>query len=170
MMFVFRLFLACALCLGAMGAPVKAQESQNQTDWKQGAWGALAPYIGTYKYSEVLNDPAVSEALSKALGDEKDHLLNNLKVHNPIGFEDDCLIMSGNGEKTGSSEKAYLNVCLYAGKINAVIFSKGTVSVYSTTKKYEYLPLSLREWVYRAKNQDAFQERPDYVQMMSLAQ
>lgn len=159
--------LTLAVAIAATGAALAQADQEGHTDWKQGAWGHLAPYIGTYEYDAVLSDPAVDEKLTATLGAQKEHLIKNLSVHAPIGFEDDCLIMSGNAEKAGQSQKAYLNICLFAGKINAVIFDKGTISVYTARKHYEYLPQSLREWIYQAKNPDAFTARPDYVQMMS---
>ena len=171
----YAVLVCMAALLGGLTSmpfgPAAAQdEATEKTDWKQGAWGHLSRYIGTYDYDAVLGDPAVDEKLSAMLGPEKDRLLTNLTVHTPIGFENDCLVLSGNAEKVGNMQKAYMNVCLYAGKINAVIYSKGTVSVYTALKKYEYLPMSLRQWIEHAKNPDSYLSRPDYVQIISQPQ
>jgi hypothetical protein len=161
--------LLIALLMTCLSGPALSQDKdQDATDWKQGAWGKLAPYIGTYKYDDVLNDPDVSKKLDAALGTEKKHLIDNLAVREPIGFDNDCLVLSGNAEKQATFEKAYLNVCLFAGTINVALFSDGKITVYSAMKDYQYLPETLQQWVYLAKNPDAFSVKPDNVQLMTL--
>lgn len=162
-----RFFTLFFTALSATALPALAQD-QDTIDWKQGKWGRLASHIGTYQYGEVLNDAEVSKKLEDALGTEKKHLIDNLAVHDPIGFENDCLVLSGNGEKKGSFERAYLNVCLYAGTINAAILSDDKIVVYTSMKDYQYLPDSLREWVYQVKNPEAFSAKPDNVQLMTI--
>ncbi len=154
-----------ALSLAASAA--YAQGSGNDTDWKKGKWEHLAPKIGTYDYETVLNDPEVSAKLDAMLGADKERLINNLFVHDAIGFEKDCLVLQGNANAAGNTRRAYLNVCLYAGDVHAALWGDNAIMLYTTEKKYEYLPPSLRAWAYLVKNQDAFDKAPAYVQTIT---
>ncbi len=148
----------------------QAAAQQSTTDWKQGAWGHLSPTIGTYDYDLVLKDPAVDAKLTEMLGEkEKAHLLANLEVRNSIGFDRDCLVLSGNADKDGGFEQAYLNVCLYAGTINVAMLSDSKVTIYSATDTYAYLPPSLRQWVY-GNDADIMGKQPPYVVLKPSAQ
>lgn len=161
-------FLALGLATGlTQTALAQSAPQQSTMDWKQGEWGHLSPVIGTYDYDLILKDPAVNAKLDELMGEKKQKLLDNLFVREPIGFDRDCLVMTGNGDKEGSFEQAYLNVCLYAKTINAAVSTGDEITIYSETDTYAYLPASLRQWVYGVKNEDAFTKAPDKVKIIS---
>lgn len=169
----YRVLLLSALLIGlcaATASPLHAQGG-NDTDWKQGKWGHLSQYIGTYQLEAVLTDPEVSAMIDKILDeDQKKIFMANMDVTAPIGFESDCLVITGNAQKEGNAERAYLNVCLYAGKINIGIYTDSAVTIYSSEKTYAYLPLSLRVWAYMTTSPNGFEIKPTYVQMVNIAE
>lgn len=132
-----------------------ASETQEQSiDWKKGNWGHLASYIGTYDYQAVLDDPAVKAELEALTGEATEKLMQNLDVQAPIGFEDDCLILSGNAEHDAGQNRGFINICLYKGKIHVGLFSAPTITVYTREEKYAYLPQSLKFWAAGIRNPD----------------
>lgn len=165
----FSVLLLSALSIGVMATfPAYAQEG-NDTDWKKGKWGHLAPLIGTYQLQTVLDDPQVSAALDKVIDEkQKKIFMKNMDVTSPIGFDGDCLVITGNAEEGGNSETAFLNVCLYAGKVHVGIQSDSSVMVYASEDTYNELPLSLRQWAYGTKDFKTFWSQPSYVQMTTI--
>jgi len=165
------------LCLAALvPSPLRAEEgaavsdtppaADQGIDWKKGKWGHLAPFIGTDKYDAVLNDPAVAAEVDALLSpDDKKHLMDNLSVAGPIGFEGDCLTLSGNAPHQGGSELGFVNLCLYNGAVHVGILSGGAYKVYTRSEKYDYLPPSLRNWVIVTKAGFSM-EKPDGVTMI----
>ncbi len=134
--------------------PAFAQEKAEDIDWKKGAWGDLSQYIGTYNYDAVLKDARVVDALDTLMGKEKrGNLDSSLAVQAPIGFADDCLLLSGNS--SGGGNEAFIAVCLYKGVVHAALETGSTVTLYTQAEKYEYLPGPLQMWVYLQKNPDA---------------
>lgn len=165
----FPVLLLSALSVATlMAAPARAQEG-NDTDWKKGKWGHLAPLIGTYQVQTILDDPEVNAAIDKAIdAKQKKIFLKNMDVTSSIGFEGDCLVITGNAEDVGISETAFLNVCLYAGRVNIGIQTNSSVTVYASEGTYNELPLSLRQWAYGTKDYKTFWTQPAYVQTMTI--
>lgn len=139
-------------------AAVPAQAQEEDIDWKHGAWGDLSTHIGTYHYEAVLDDARVAAALKKQLDEETlTTLKTNLETQTPIGFEDDCLLLSGNAPSQANEEAAFVAVCLYDGKVHTALKEKGEITLYTNAQKYSYLPQNLQLWVYTQKNPEAYQ-------------
>ena len=166
---MFR-FIAIALLLLSVAKNVYAAP---ETDWKQGKWGNLSQYIGTYKYQEIYNDPAVAAKLAKLPVSELEHLKKNLNVMSPIGFSADCLVLEGNAPHQGGEEMARMNVCLHKGEIHIALFSKDEIKIYSETKDYEYLPRDLLLWTEHVANTKGTwpsREKPSLVKLITLSE
>ncbi len=136
-------------------------------DWKLGGkWGDLAQYIGRYEYDQVLNDKRVSAQLDTMLGKEEiEKLKARLDVRGSIGFDEDCLILSGNAPHQGGQEAAFVNVCIYKGEVHVAILSGGIIKVYSPeAPHYEYLPRAMKTWIYTVKDLKSFLQ-PSFVEM-----
>ncbi len=140
-----------AVVLLLLAGPVLAAEqdaakrSPHDTDWKKGKLGDLAKYVGTYRYEPILDDPRVAAALSELLGDEVSHLIDNLQVRGPVNMYGPGLVLVGQKPHEGDRERATVVVDMYNGRVHALIFSEGTVTVYSMEKSYAFLPHAIRE-------------------------
>lgn len=157
---ILSIFLLATLSL----QPALAQEKANEIDWKVGAWGDLSQYIGTYQYDAVLKDKRVAAALEALLGKETRNGLDaRLFVQAPIGFTDDCLLLSGSAQ--GGDNETFIAVCLYKGVVHAALETGNMIMLYTKAEKYEYLPGPLQMWVYLQKNPDAA-TLPDGVDFM----
>lgn len=154
------LFFSCLLLVGT------SAWSYPDTDWKAGEWGDLANHIGRYDYETVLNDKRIHAQLAVLLNDkELKHLLKNLEVRGGMGFDDDCLALSGNAEHKGGEEEAFVNVCLHKGDVRVAILSGQTIMVYAQEKlRYKDLTRMMRSWIYTAKNRQVL-EQPSFVEM-----
>lgn len=151
-----RLTLSLLLVFSAMAAPARAQENSTDIDWKRGVWGDLSPHIGTYHGEEVLKDPRVKGTLKNHLtNDQYQTLLANITVQSPIGFDDDCLLISGNAPSAADKESAFVAVCVYDGTVHAALKESGQITVYTGAQKYSYLPQSLQLWVHHQINPEA---------------
>ncbi len=131
--------------------PVFAQGDE-PIDWKKGPWGDLVSTIGTYDYNTVLTYPAVKAKLDEILKGTSIDLKKEFEVSTPIGFENDCLILSGNQAKKGDTNAAYMNVCVSNESIHLAIFDSGKISIHSAAEKFQYLPTGLRIWSYLRSN------------------
>ena len=129
-------------------------------DRKQGEWGHLAEYIGTYNYEAVLGDDEVSEKLTSMLGNDLERLQRNLTVHGVIGFNGSCLTLTGNAPRRGFDENAYLNVCLSRGSVDVVLTGDGVIQIYSEKSQFRHLDWILRSWVFSFQSDDHFASIP----------
>lgn len=156
------LFSAAALLISAP-ATVQA-EAVNNIDWKSGGvWSDLSAYIGTYHYDSVLNDTRIAQALMEQLGEDAlQALKDNIGTRAPIGFEDDCLLLSGNAPSAGDTHAAFVAVCLYKGVVHTALRQGNELTLYTAAGQYDFLPYALKMWVYGQKNQDVF-KLPDGV-------
>ncbi len=134
--------------------------SGQDIDQKQGKWGHLSEYIGTYNYEAVLSDEEVSAKLSSILGGELERFQKNLSVHGPIGFSGRCLILTGNAPHRGFDENAYLNICLSRGSVDIVLTGDGAIQVYSEKSRFQHLDWMLRSWITRYQSEDHFTSIP----------
>ena len=129
-------------------------------DRKQGEWGHLAKYIGTYNYDAVLSDDEVSEKLTSILGDDLERLKRNLSVHGPIGFNGSCLILTGNAPHSGFVENAYLNICLSRETVDIVLTDEDAIQIYSEKSLFGHLDWMLRSWIFRFQSEKHFTSMP----------
>ncbi len=145
-----KVFKVAAIILCLVAGPAVAGHddaekiSDPPTDWKTGKLGHLSPYIGTYQYEPIIEDPHVAKALSDLLGSELSHLLQNLKAPRTIDMEGSGLILDGNKLHEAHRERATVVVEVYNGKVHAVIFSEGRTTIYSKEKYYFSLPQAIR--------------------------
>lgn len=147
-------------------APAMAQDdSANDIDWKKGAWGDLSPYIGTYDYDAVLNDERVAAALEKQLGaDMVATLTDTMQTRAPIGFQDDCLLLSGNAPASADTNAAFIAVCVYQGVVHTALQKSGDITLFTAATKYDYLPYGMKLWIYGQTNRDVL-KLPDGVSL-----
>ncbi len=134
----------------------ESTESVNTIDWKTGVWGDLSQHIGTYDYATVLSDKRIAGALEAQLTPaQREALYTNLTVKAPIGFEDDCLLLSGNARSAGGQEGAFIAICLYKGAVHTALEQNAGITLFTTAEKYDYLPQALKLWIYSQKHQEA---------------
>lgn len=132
------------MLLALFALPLGAQAQENDVDWKVGAWSDLTPYIGTYNFDAVLDDERVAAALTAQLGAETfDTVKDSLQTRNPIGFERDCLLLSGQG-----AHAALVAVCIYEGTVHTALKTGKSITLYTALEKYEYLPYGVKIWLY----------------------
>ncbi len=145
-----------------MSTPAIADEEIN---WTQGTWGHLSQYIGTYNYGAVLGDQAVAQALSERLGSNLPRLSGQLQTVAPIGFTDDCLVLTGSADHKRFLNAAYVNVCIYRGSVDVVLTDGPEVQVFSANTQYRHLSSALRSWIGHYKATDHLNTLPDGVSL-----
>lgn len=139
--------LILTITLLAFAAPVMAQDEP--IDWKKGGkWSALTEYIGTYDFDKVLADKDVKKELDKVLEGRDVDLKSQFAVHGPIGFENDCLLLRGNEQSKGDTNRAYMEVCTAQGNINLALYDNGKITVFTKLDDYQYLSEGMKQWVY----------------------
>lgn len=139
--------------------------ADDEINWTQGAWGHLSQYIGTYNYAAVLGDPAVAQALSARLGNDLPRLSSQLQTAAPIGFVDDCLVLSGNADHKAFQNSAYVHVCIYNGHVDVVLTDGPKIKVYSEYSIYMHLSRALRAWIGQYQASDHFVTLPNGVSL-----
>lgn len=109
----------------------------------------LKKYVGEYSSEKVLMDKKVNPILKKMMGKEYKHLINNLSVTGPVDLIAGSIVISGNAPHSGGYDMGILDINLYTGKIHAAIYLAGIITIFSSedTKKYEYLPISIKDWI-----------------------
>lgn len=136
-----RLFSTAVLAGTIAAAVAQAQD----VDWKKGKLANLAPTIGTYRYAEVLGDPAVKQSIEELLPNAaRATLEKNLETSAPIDFVDGYLVLSGNAPHGGGEESALLWIKIYDGKIHVALQQDRKWTLYANEAKFEYLPRQLR--------------------------
>jgi hypothetical protein len=139
-----RLAAAGVLCLlvAALAAFVLAQEAGPSHGHQ-----LLRKYAGSDDTDALLREPPVQESLRQLLGEEIQHLLENLDVRGSADLISGVLSLSGNAPHQGTVEEAVVCVSTYNPDVSAAIFSDGNVTVYSRTTQYENLPLCIKDWI-----------------------
>ncbi|PZQ43431.1 MAG: hypothetical protein DI551_12205 [Micavibrio aeruginosavorus] len=117
-------------------------------DFKKGKLGHLAPLIGTYKYDDIWSDKTVKANFESLVKGHDIDLKKEFAVRGPIDFTDGCLILTGNQEHSGDTNRAFMEICLGEGNIDLGIYDSGKITVYSTATQYQFLPSGIRNWVY----------------------
>jgi len=120
----------------------------------------LKEYIGTYEDAKIYTDKFVSKKLNKLLGNELEHLKRNLSVRGPIDFIDGELVITGNAPHLGTIEDAILSINIYNGKISAAIHSNETITVYTEENNYQYIPISIKDYLAVWKTNMKFRFEP----------
>lgn len=164
--------LALTLALLAFTAPAMAEVAEAPIDWKKGGqWSALTEYIGTYETEKVFTDKKVKEELDKMLNGQKVDLNAQFAVHGPIGFDNDCLIIRGNQEGKGDTNRAYAEVCVAQGTINLALYDSGKITVFTKFTDYQYLSEGMKRWIYlQSIPVTDLEKKPDDLQIFTQAE
>ena len=120
------------------------------------AQGSVAPtrpllkkYIGNPDTDALLREPAVRAPLEAMLGKQLPVLIRNLNVKGDVELIGGALALSGNAPHKGGEEEAI--VCIAdAGPVpyvEAAIFSKGKVTIFTKSPQYEGLSICVKDWV-----------------------
>jgi hypothetical protein len=109
----------------------------------------IAKWAGSYNTEGFLNEPAVRGELQKLLGAELDHLFRNLNVRGAVDLDDETLSISGNAPHQGTEEEAIVCTTVLSIKtiVEAGIFSKGAITVYSREKQYVNASICIKDWI-----------------------
>ena len=78
-----------------------------------------------------------------------DHLLRNLNVRGAVDLSGETLSVNGNAPHQGTEEEAIVCVTVLPLKtiVEAAIFSKGAVTVFTRAEKYEYSSICIKDWI-----------------------
>jgi hypothetical protein len=119
--------------------------------------GMIAKWAGSYNTEGFLNEPAVRAELQKLLGPELDHLMHNLNVRGAVDLSSETLSVNGNAPHQGTEEEAIVCVTVLPLKtiVEAGIFSKGAITVYSREKQYEDASICIKDWITLANSRHA---------------
>jgi hypothetical protein len=145
MMTDFRLLGRIAV-IGVVAVFVSAAAAESDEASRRAMIGKWA---GSYNSEGFLKEPAVRGELQKLLGAELDHLFRNLNVRGAVDLDDETLSISGNAPHQGTEEEAIVCATVLPLKtiVEAAIFSKGAVTVYTRAEKYEYASICIKDWI-----------------------
>jgi hypothetical protein len=135
--------ISCAVVLLVAAIAAVAQD----LDWKTGKLGHLAPYIGTYRYDAVLDDPAVKSALRTLADADTAHIVANLDVASPIAFVDGNLVLHGNAPHRGGLEESILLVTIHDGTVRAALLHDRKMKLFARDPEYAYVPRALKDFL-----------------------
>jgi hypothetical protein len=135
--------LSCAVVLLVAAIAAVAQD----LDWKTGKLGHLAPYIGTYRYDAILDDPAVKSALRTLAGADTAHIVANLDVASPIAFVGGNLVLRGNAPHRGGLDEAIVLVMIYDGTVRAALLHDRQMKLFARDSEYAYVPRELKDFL-----------------------
>jgi hypothetical protein len=109
----------------------------------------IAKWAGSYNAEGLLKEPAIHGELHKLLEVELDHLLRNLNVRGGVDLSSETLSVSGNAPHQGTEEEAIVCITVLPSNtiIEAAIFSKGAITVYSREKQYENASICIKDWI-----------------------
>ncbi len=142
----FRRVAALIALLGAAAIAARADDSARVAAAK----ALVAKWAGSDDTNGFLDDPAVGPALHKLLGSEMEHLTLNLDVKGSVDLIGGSLAVNGNAPHMGTEEEAIVCVQPMAPEgatVQAAIFSKGSVRVFSNVPEYESLTLCVKDWI-----------------------
>ena len=130
----------------------------------------LKKYIGNPDTDALLKEPAVRAQLEAMLGKQLPVLVRNLNVKGEVELIGGALALSGNAAHKGGEEEAI--VCIAdAGPVpyvEAAIFSKGKVTIFTKSPQYEGLSICVKDWVTQVNSghRDRFTQ-PKNVQLVA---
>lgn len=109
----------------------------------------LKKYIGNPDTDALLKEPAVRAQLEAMLGKQLPTLIRNLNVKGDVELVGGALTLNGNAPHKGGEEEAV--VCIAdAGPVpyvEAAIYSKGKVTVFSKSPQYDGLMICVKDWI-----------------------
>jgi hypothetical protein len=109
----------------------------------------LKKYIGNPDTDALLKEPAVRSQLEAMLGKQLPTLIRNLNVKGEVELSNGALALSGNAAHKGGEEEAV--VCIAdqgpVPYVEAAIYSKGKVSVFTKSAQYDGVMLCVKDWI-----------------------
>jgi hypothetical protein len=131
----------CALAL-LLSAPIAASAQAPTRP-------LLKKYIGNPDTDALLKEPAVRSQLEAMLGKQLPTLIRNLNVKGEVELSNGALALSGNAAHKGGEEEAV--VCIAdqgpVPYVEAAIYSKGKVSVFTKSAQYDGVMLCVKDWI-----------------------
>ena len=146
--------VALALCAGATLAQTPAQQQAQARETQ--ARALLAKYAtspGKDDTDGLLKEPAVRAELQRVIGNQLPRLMQNLNVRGPVDVVGGALTISGNAPHQGGEEGAVICVNPWGPQVDAAIYSRGRVTLFSKAEKYEYAMLCVKDWITVANTQ-----------------
>ncbi|MDP9422113.1 MAG: hypothetical protein M3Q19_04650 [Pseudomonadota bacterium] len=107
---------------------------------------------------QFLTHPAVSQRMTRLMGQELTHLKKNLSVAGPVALIHCELVVEGNAPHKGGEQNAILSFNLYSGITTVAILDGRRVVLRSTLHRhrapdnYSHLPAHVRDWIFVAAN------------------
>lgn len=139
---------AALLCGAALvAAAATAQEKE--------ATAMRLKYAGSYESDQFLKEPVVRAELQRLLGPELRHLQQNLNVAGAIDLVGGVLSFSGNAPHKGTEEEAVVCVVPPGQMVEAAIFSRGAVTVFTKAAQYDHTTLCIKDWITLANSRHA---------------
>ncbi len=161
----------CALSLISMDAGAQSAAQQLAKAREAQARALLAKYTaspGRDDSEGLLKEPAVRAELQRVVGAQLPKLMQNLNVRGSIAFDGGSLSIAGNAPHKGTEEEGVVCVTPFGpALVEAAIFSRGKVTLFSTAEKYEYATLCVKDWItlVNSAHRDRFVQ-PRNVQMV----
>lgn len=112
-------------------------------------------YAGSYESDQFLKEPVVRGELQRLLGPELRHLQQNLNVAGAIDLVGGVLSFSGNAPHKGTEEEAVVCVVPPGQMVEAAIFSRGAVTVFTKAARYDETTLCIKDWITLANSRHA---------------
>lgn len=162
--------LMLTLIVIALSTPAMAQDAL--IDWKKGGkWPQLAEHIGTYDFDKILADKGVKAELDKMFEGRDVDLNAQFAVHGSIGFENDCLLLLGNEQNKGDTNRAYMEVCIAQGNVNLALYDNGKITVFTKLGDYQYLNEGMKQWIYlQSVPFETIETKPADLQLVTQAE
>jgi hypothetical protein len=150
--------VAAVLAVGVASTTVDAQTAaQQQAQAREAQAKALwAKYTAkpesTYDTDALLREPMVRSELQAIASGQLQKLMQNINVRGPIDIMGGVFVISGNAPHQGGEEGGV--VCIHPhGTVEAATFSKGRVTVYTKSTKYDAVMLCVKDWITVANTQ-----------------
>jgi len=131
----------CIVALVGLGSAAQADEVSQRA--------FIAKWAGSYNSEGFLKEPAVRRELQQLLGAQMGHLLHNLNVRGAVDLDDETLSVNGNAPHQGTEEEAIVCATILPLKtiVEAAIFSKSAVTVYTRDATYENASICIKDWI-----------------------
>ena len=130
----------------------------------------LKKYIGNPDTDALLKEPTVRPQLEALLGKQLPKLIANLNVKGDIELVGGALTLNDNAAHKGGEEEAVVSIADQGPVpyVEAAIFSKGKVTVFSKSPQYEGLMICVKDWITQVNSghRDRFTQ-PKNVQLVA---
>lgn len=158
-----RVHLSMAIVLAGMSMALPATAAEDP------GMKLVRKYVAGWDIDALLKEPTVAAGLSKIPAPVRTKLRANLNVTSGIEYVGGHLRVEGNAPHAGGEEAAVLCVDPYGNKVQVGIYSKGTIQVYTTETRYDYLTTCVRDWIAVAHTKFAIrQTKPASVQLITV--